>query len=242
MAFCDGERAALLEPARDHKRLLDGDQGPNTGGMGAFSPVPGVPAGWGERIHREVFVPVLAELKRRGVPFKGVLYAGLMADFKRDRYWVLEFNARFGDPETQVLLPRMKDDFLDWCEAVAQGDLSALPRHVGYRSEAAVCVVAAAKGYPDAPEKGAPIELTLPAPEATAASDASNAKKEAPPQIFFAGVKKGSAGGLEVSGGRVLAAVGMAPEFQAARAQAYRVLAGVRFAGMQARRDIGGAQ
>ena len=230
MAFCDGERAALLEPARDHKRLGDGDQGPNTGGMGAFSPVPGVPAAWAERMQREVFAPVLAEMKTRGVPFRGLLYAGLMADFARDRFWILEFNARFGDPETQVLLPRMKDDFLDWCEAVAAGDISRLPGRVGYHPEAAVCVVAAAKGYPDSPEKGAPLELSLPAAQ----------ERGSVPPVFFAGVKRGPAGGLEVSGGRVLVTVGMAPDLARARDEAYHRLEGVRFAGMQARRDIGG--
>lgn len=232
MAFCDGERASLLEPARDHKRLRDGDRGPNTGGMGAFSPVPGVPASWSERMHREVFAPVLAEMKKRGVRFQGLLYAGIMADFARDRFWVLEFNARFGDPETQVLLPRMSDDFVDWCAAVAHGDISNLPRKVGFRTEAAVCVVAAAKGYPDAPEKGAPLEISaLP-------SDRSSETGGAVPAVFFAGVKKGPSGELAVSGGRVLASVGMAPKLFQARDEAYRTLESVRFAGMQVRRDI----
>src|ERR1700733_14367485 len=115
MAFCDGERCALLEPARDYKRLLDHDQGPNTGGMGAFSSVGMVSDSFAEKIREEVFLPTLREMKRRGAEFRGLLYAGLMVDRHTGKFWVLEFNARFGDPETQVLLPRMEDDLYSWC-------------------------------------------------------------------------------------------------------------------------------
>jgi phosphoribosylamine--glycine ligase len=224
MAFCDGERCALLEPARDHKRIFDGDQGPNTGGMGAFSPVPGVPAGWDRRVREEVFLPVLREMKKRGAPFKGVLYAGLMVDFAKDRFDVLEFNARFGDPETQVLLARMSDDLYLWCNAVAHGDLSALPERVGFAPDAAVTVVAAAKGYPDTPARGAVIE----------------GGPGVAPDCFCAGVSR-QGGRFVVSGGRVLATVGTGKDLAQARAEAYRKLAPVRFEGMQFRKDIGGS-
>ncbi|MCM2277524.1 MAG: phosphoribosylamine--glycine ligase [Oligoflexia bacterium] len=233
MAFCDGERCALLEPARDHKRLLDGDHGPNTGGMGAFSPVPGVPASWAERMRREVFLPTLRELARRGAPFRGVLYAGLMVDFARDRFWVLEFNARFGDPEAQVLLPRIEErpmlGILEWFEAVARGDLSGLPDSVPFERAAALAVVAAAAGYPEAPLKGARIAGLHGSERATGGSEG----------IFCAGV-----GGLGeapiVNGGRVLAAFGRGADLAQARERAYARLAKIRFEGMQYRKDIGG--
>lgn len=231
MAFCDGESCALLEPARDHKRLLDGDQGPNTGGMGAYSPVAGVPPSWGERVREKVFLPTLREMKRRGTPFRGLLYAGLMVDFGRDALWVLEFNARFGDPETQVLLPRMDDDLYDWCEAVARGDLSGRPALVPFRKEAAVCVVAAARGYPDAPEKGAKISGTF---------VQSAPVNELAPPFFFAGVVE-KENALFAAGGRVLAAVGTGRNFFEARQAAYDRLHHMSFSGMQFRRDIGGA-
>jgi phosphoribosylamine--glycine ligase len=228
MAFCDGGRAALLEPARDHKRLGDGDRGPNTGGMGAYSPVPALPAALRERVRREVFEPTLAELARRGAPFRGLLYAGLMYDAAKDRLWVLEFNARFGDPETQVLLLRMEGDLFEWCEASAKGDLGRLPGDVPFSARAAVVVVGAAKGYPEKPAVGSPIEGL---PEASGA--------DADPAYFLAGVARGDRG-LVTAGGRVLGAVGMGASLSEARARAYERLGRVRFEGMQFRGDIGG--
>lgn len=222
MAFCDGKQCALLEPARDHKRLLDHDHGPNTGGMGAFSPVPGVPDEWYERVRKEVFVPTLQEMEKRGVPFRGLLYAGLMVDVKNNRFWVLEFNARFGDPETQVLLPRMADDLYLWCNAVARHNLADLSSRVRFVKETAVTVVAAARGYPDSPEKGDPIE----------------GLKVMPPQCFYAGVAK-RAGRWVTHGGRVLATVGMGSDLSEARRDAYEKLRSISFKGMQYRTDIG---
>lgn len=222
MAFCDGDRCALLEPARDHKRLLDDDQGPNTGGMGAFSPVPGVPESWYQKVQEEVFLPTLREMQKRGVPFRGLLYAGLMVDLKKDRFWVLEFNSRFGDPETQALLPRMSDDLYLWCNAVARHNLRELSDRVKFSSESAVTVVAAARGYPDSPQKG---ELI-------------SGQKGVPPQCFYAGVAKRS-GQLVTHGGRVLAAVGMGSDLKEARQVAYAQLQAISFKGMQYRTDIG---
>ena len=160
MAFCDGEQCALLEPARDYKRLFDQNRGPNTGGMGAFSPIPSVPASFEEEMRSKVFLPTLKEMKRRGAEFRGLLYAGLMVDFRAGKFWVLEFNARFGDPEAQVLLPRIDGDLFQWCLATAQGGLGRLPSRVPFKEDAAVFVVAAAKGYPEQPESGRKIEFS----------------------------------------------------------------------------------
>lgn len=228
LAFCDGERCALMEPARDHKRLRDEDQGPNTGGMGAFSPVPGIPAAWTERVREEIFLPTLRELKRRGTPFQGVLYAGLMIDVAADRFWVIEFNARFGDPETQVLMLRLDGDLFEWCLACAEGALARLPAIVPFVREAAVAIVAAAPGYPETPRKGLPISgpTTLLAPVAKGV-----------PDYFFAGVAKAE-GQLVTAGGRVLAALGMGGDLNSARRQAYDRLFQVKFEGLQARSDI----
>lgn len=226
MAFCEGERCALLDPARDYKRVLEGDLGPNTGGMGAFSPVPGITQALEDRIRAEVFLPALRELKQRGFPFRGVLYAGLMVDFKRDRYWVLEFNARFGDPETQVLLPRMADDLYLWCDAVARGDLSGFPGRVPFSKEHAVYVVGAAGGYPEHPEKGQKITGPL-----------LSQKNDKKPSYFSAGVLR-TPEGLVTSGGRVFGALGLGPDFEIARLQAYENLSQVKFPGIQFRSDI----
>jgi phosphoribosylamine--glycine ligase len=224
LAFSDGKRCALLEPARDFKRLRDGDQGPNTGGMGAFSPVPGMTPELGERIRREVILPTLAELARRGTPFRGVLYAGLMVDPARDKFWVIEFNSRFGDPETQVLLPRMAGDLYEWCLACARGDLGGLPPSVPFSRERGVFVVGAARGYPESPEKGARIEGDLSEP----------GERDG---VFVAGARREGAGHV-TSGGRVLGALGLGPDFAAARERAYARLGRVRFEGMQFRKDI----
>jgi phosphoribosylamine--glycine ligase len=221
LAFCDGESCALLEPARDYKRLGDGGEGPNTGGMGAFSPVPEVPSHWKERVRSEVFLPTLREMKKRGTPFKGVLYAGLMCDFANDRFWVLEFNARFGDPETQVLLPRFQDDLYDWCEAVALERVGEMKRDVGFVPQVAVGVVGAARGYPERPEKGKPL--------LGAAGVA--------PEYFFAGVSR-SGKDMVSSGGRVFLALGLGEDFEKARALAYERIRDLSFEGMQYRTDI----
>ncbi|HLE00256.1 MAG TPA: phosphoribosylamine--glycine ligase [Bdellovibrionota bacterium] len=230
MAFCDGNRAVLLDPARDHKRLKDGDQGPNTGGMGAFSPVPDLPPGLGERVRAEVFIPCLRELKRRGAPFRGVLYAGLMFDANAGEFRVLEFNARFGDPETQVILPRMTDDLFSWCEASARGELARLPDRISFSPDAAVFVVGAARGYPEAVEKGQEIH--------TAGTRLSAPAAPAAPEVFWAGVRRADDGKLHTAGGRVFGALGMGPDLAAARAQAYDRIRQIGFSGMQFRTDI----
>jgi phosphoribosylamine--glycine ligase len=191
--------------------------------MGAFSPVPGVPIGFAERVKYEVFLPTLAEMKRRGVPFKGVLFAGLMVDFARNQLSVLEFNCRFGDPETQVVLMRLDDDLYDWCEAVAKGELSKRDSDVKFSPESAVIVIASARGYPEKPEKGA---VVTGGPLTT-------------PQFFCAGVSKTRDGRLSVSGGRVFGAMGTGPSLRDARDQAYQRIRQVEFEGMHFRTDIG---
>jgi phosphoribosylamine--glycine ligase len=236
LAFCDGERAALLEPARDYKRLLEGDEGPNTGGMGAFSPVPGITPELGDRALREIFLPTLKELKSRGAEFRGVLYAGLMVDFSgpHPRLNVLEFNARFGDPETQVLLPRMEGDLLEWCRACASGDLSRLPSRVPFSRDAAVVVIGAAPGYPESPEKGIHLERLEAALRGNVAPSGHAGEK---PAYFCAGVGE-NAGAWVSAGGRVFGAMGYGATLESARTQAYARLDQAAFARMQGRRDI----
>lgn len=230
LAFCDGEDCALLEPARDYKRLKDGNLGPNTGGMGAYSPVSckfTASPKTEERIRNEVFLPALREMKRRGIPFRGVLYAGLMVNPDSGQYWVLEFNARFGDPETQVLMPRIDGDLYSWCDAVARGDLSRLPSRVPFKKEAAVVVVAASAGYPEQPVLGKSLE------QPTQEDSAPDSRL-----IFYAGVKE-SEKGWATSGGRVLGAVGLGSDLAAARQEAYQNLKRIHFEGMQFRADVG---
>lgn len=238
MAICDGEHCAVLEPARDYKTLREGGRGPNTGGMGAFSPVTSYGPEFQERVLREVFQPTLKEMKRRGTPFRGVLYAGLMISGLK--YWVLEFNARFGDPEAQVLLPRIDEnleDFYDLCLLSAQGKMKS-DRAVKMKSEHAVYVVAAAPGYPENPVKGARFICKV--------------RESAVPEYFFAGVRKTEKPDeFEVSGGRVFGALGMAKGVgdvcaanaaSTARSLAYDRLRRVSFEGMQIRSDVGSGQ
>ncbi len=222
MAFCDGERCSLLEPARDYKRLLDLDQGPNTGGMGAFSPVGKYFELLENKILESVFIPVLQELRRRNSTFRGLLYAGLMVNPKTQQFWVLEFNARFGDPEAQVLLPRMEGDLYEWCEASARGDLSHFSRRVPFKKDPAVFVVAAARGYPQQVETGMPIEID---PEVLSS-------------VFYSGVSKTDRS-LVTAGGRVFGTLGMGSTLELAREKAYKNLEKLHFEGIQYRSDIG---
>ncbi len=222
MAFCDGTDCSLLDPAQDHKRLLDGDQGPNTGGMGAYSPVPLVTAAIREKVRTQVFIPMLREMKKRGCEFRGLLFAGLMINFSTQQIYVLEFNARFGDPETQVLMARMQGSLADWCLACAQGRLGKLPKNVPFTTDSAVVVVGAAAGYPDQPKSGAVIQ---------------GGEKG---WVFYAGVTRDSVDGkLKSSGGRVFGAMGVGRDLGSARDQAYQLIRTIRMEGLQYRKDIG---
>ncbi len=238
LALCDGRTARALPIAQDHKRIGEGDTGPNTGGMGAYAPAPLRPGTGGADDLVAVFVqPVLDHLAAVGTPYVGVLYAGLMLTAEGPR--LLEFNCRFGDPEAQAVLPLLASDLAEVALACTQGRLDDVELRIG--PGAAVTVVAAAPGYPDAPVTGAPI--TLPPDVLTAFARASGPESTTTPTeaiIFPAGMSTPSSIGEppRVTGGRVLAVTGLGPDLAAARAAAYDAMAGVRFEGMQVRRDI----
>jgi len=222
LCLCDGRRVVPLAPAQDHKRIFDGDRGPNTGGMGAYSPVPFVDdALVGEVVDRMV-EPTVAALVRRGIDYRGVLYAGLMLTPDGPR--MLEYNVRFGDPEAQVVLPRVDDDLAEVLAAAAAGHL---PDAVAFRPDAAVTVVAASEGYPGTPRVGDRIEGL----ERAAAHEGVT--------VFCAGVAAGpEPGTLVTAGGRVLDVTALGPDLAEARRRAYAALAELSWPGMQARSDI----
>jgi phosphoribosylamine--glycine ligase len=208
-----------LAPAQDFKRVGDRDTGPNTGGMGAYSPVPGLGDPEIEELVETVHRPVLAELARRGTPFTGLLYAGLMLTDDGPR--VLEFNCRFGDPETQVILPRLEGDLLGAFAAVAAG---ALEDRVAAGSRAAVTVVLASPEYPEQGDNGSPVEGVEDAEAAGAL-------------VFHAGTARRN-GRLVTNGGRILNVTGLGSDVDAARSAAYEAVELISFPGMRFRRDI----
>ncbi len=219
-ALCDGENALTLAPAQDFKRLLDGDRGPNTGGMGSYSPVPWLEEGQAEALTEAVHLPVLRELAARGSPFQGLLYAGLM--LTQDGPRVLEFNCRFGDPETQAIVPRLEGDLLEALAAVAQGSLVGVELAAG--PETAVTVVLAAAGYPDAPAIDLPI--------------AGVGEAEAAGALVFHAGTAIRAGTLVSAGGRVLAVTALGGSVADARERAYRAAEAIDLPGVQYRHDI----
>jgi phosphoribosylamine---glycine ligase len=216
----DGAEAVALAPAQDFKRLRDGDGGPNTGGMGSYSPVPFVDADKVDDLVDLVHRPVIAELARRGTPFVGLLYAGLMLTDDGPR--VLEFNCRFGDPETQAILPRLEGDFLGALAGAAAGALDGIELSAG--PEAAVTVVLAASGYPEAPKPGAEIERIEDA-------EAGGAL------VFHAGTAVRD-GRLVSAGGRVLDVTGLGGSIAEARERAYEAIEQIEFPGAHYRQDI----
>jgi phosphoribosylamine--glycine ligase len=222
LALADGARALPLPPARDHKRLLEGDRGPNTGGMGAISTEALLPRGLAEALGRAVIAPALAGMAAEGAPFQGVLYCGVMLTAGGPQ--VLEFNARFGDPEAQAILPRCGGDLAELLRAAADGALpAAMPPPL---AAAAACVVAAAEGYPAAPRRGDAI---------------TGLDTVAPPALLFHAGTRRAGGAWETAGGRVLAVSACAGTLAAARAHCYHAMDRIRFRGMQVRRDIGAA-
>ena len=230
IALCDDHAAIALPPARDHKRLLDGDAGPNTGGMGAYSPLPDLPESLCATLLDVIHVPILAELARRGNAFRGALYAGLM--LTPEGPVLLECNARFGDPETQALLPRLAVPLGPLLYGAAQGDLAAAAGALGLHErllpttgDAAVAVVLAAANYPDTPRKGDTI-TGLAEAAATGAT------------VFHAGTARGPDGRFRTNGGRVLSVVGLGSSILAARANAERAADDIAWDGMQRRHDI----
>ncbi len=224
-AVTDGVTAVPLLPAQDFKRARDGDQGPNTGGMGAYAPLPWAPADLTEQAMGDVIQPAVDAMRRRGTPYRGLLYAGLALTAAGPK--VVEFNARFGDPETQVVLDRLGSPLAPLLHAAATGGLAGVAAPE-WRAGAAVVVVIAAEGYPEAPVKGDKIILT----ERSMVSAAADA------YVLHAGTATDASGGLTSAGGRVLNVVGAGPDVAAARAAAYELAATVRMRGGWYRRDI----
>lgn len=222
LAVCDGTRAVPLAPAQDFKRALDGDRGPNTGGMGAYSPVPIAGDDLVGVVMDQFVEPTLAALRAEGIDYRGTLYAGLM--LTADGPKLLEFNVRFGDPESQVVLPRLESDFADLLLAAADGELGA--RTPSFADRRAVCVVGTTPGYPEAPRGGAVIDSL----------DAVRDRDDL--VVFCAGVARDGDGRLVASGGRVLNVVGFGPTLDVARARAYEGVELVAFPGMHYRNDI----
>ncbi|ASW57327.1 phosphoribosylamine--glycine ligase [Plantactinospora sp. KBS50] len=213
----DGEAAVPLLPAQDFKRIGDGDAGPNTGGMGAYAPLPWAPPGLVDEVMRVVAYPTLARLRDRGTPFVGLLYIGLALTAAGPK--VIEFNARFGDPETQAVLALLETPLAGLLHAAATGTLAAHPP-LRWRSGSAVTVVVAAAGYPGTPRTGDPID---------------GADR---PGVTHAGTARSADGALVSAGGRVLGCTATAPDLVAAREAAYALVDGVGLAGAQYRRDI----
>jgi len=223
MAICDGHRALPLAAAQDFKRIGAGDRGPNTGGMGSYSPVPGVDDAVMGLVMDAAVAPTLAALRAQGIDYRGVLYAGVM--LTADGPKILEFNVRFGDPETQVVLARWEGDVAEVLAAAAAGrlDTVAVPR---FAPEPAVCVVLAAEGYPESPRLGDPISGLL------------DAEGQPGVQVSAAGVALDAGGTLVTAGGRVVGVTATGPDLASARRRAYDAVACVSWPGMTFRPDI----
>jgi len=218
----DGTFALPFQAAQDHKTIFDGDRGPNTGGMGAYSPAPVMDAAAERRVMDEIVTPTIAAMAKEGAPYAGVLYVGLM--ITKDGPRVVEFNCRFGDPECQAILPRLDEDILPVFDAVARG--RRLPASLRWRPESSVCVVLASRGYPAAPKVGDPISGL----DDTGALPGVN--------VFHAATARRD-GSLVTAGGRVLGVQALGPDIRSAVARAYEAVDRIRFDGMQIRRDIG---
>jgi phosphoribosylamine---glycine ligase len=221
LALCDGERAVPLAPAQDYKRIFDGDEGPNTGGMGSYSPVPGFDHARAQELAAVVHQPIVDELRRRGTPFHGVLYAGLMMGAAGPK--VLEYNARFGDPETQAVLPRLRSDLVELLEASTRfGGLEGVEPE--WSDDWAVTVVLASRGYPESSSNGDVISGL----DAAAAAGA---------EVFHAGTAERD-GEIVTAGGRVLAVTALGDGPGEARERAYEAASEIEFDGRQMRTDI----
>ena len=221
-ALCDGEEMIILPPAQDHKRLKEGDAGPNTGGMGAYAPAPLVNDAQLNEIKKSILIPTIEALKKQGIDYRGVIYAGLMLTKNGPK--VIEYNCRFGDPECQVLIPLLGRNLALVLQACAHGNIKN-----GMKLEisklASVCVVLAADGYPESPRKGDLIRIDL--------EPSSNT------QIFHSGTKMSSDGGLSTIGGRVISIVSQGNSFDEAFSSAYESIKKIDFKGMNFRKDIG---
>ncbi|ANE45376.1 phosphoribosylamine--glycine ligase [Paenibacillus swuensis] len=218
LAFVDGNTVRPMVPAQDHKPVYDGDKGPNTGGMGTYSPVPHIPQSVVDEAIRTILIPCAEAMVQEGRPFRGVLYAGLMLTEEGPK--TIEFNARFGDPETQVVLSRLETDLVDIFLATVEGQLAQID--IQWSEEAAVCVVLASEGYPGPYPKGVPIHGLDEVQECA---------------VFHAGTAMKD-GGFVTNGGRVLGVVGKGADIAAARAAAYADAERIRFEGKHMRSDI----
>jgi phosphoribosylamine--glycine ligase len=228
LVLYDGTTAVPLLPAQDFKRIGDGDRGPNTGGMGAYAPMPHVPRARVDEVMATSVEPLLAALHRRGIDYRGVLYAGLMLGDEGSK--VIEYNVRFGDPEAQVVLPLLASDAAELFMAVATGTLDRVPAPV-FSGDAAVCVVMASPGYPEQPRTGGTIRGLNASGQSTVDVEGVT--------VFHAGTsRRDPAGPFCTAGGRVLAVTAVAPTLGGARANAYAALAPITWDGMLVRGDI----
>jgi phosphoribosylamine--glycine ligase len=232
LALCDGDTVVPMAPAQDYKRIFAADQGPNTGGMGSYCPVPGFEEDATQMVVERIYEPVLAALRARGIEYRGVLYGGLIITEEGAR--LLEFNCRFGDPEIQAILPRLQSDLLELCLAAAKGELAGVK--LAWKPQSCVTVVMASAGYPETSHKGDVISGLA---EAAAQPDVT---------VYHAGTAFADAGGaagsgsgghdVVTAGGRVLAVSALGDGFEDARERAYAALARISFDGQQARPDI----
>jgi phosphoribosylamine--glycine ligase len=207
IALCDGKTIIPLAPSQDHKRIYDDDKGPNTGGMGAYSPPPVIDSDFYEEIIKDMMHPAVAAIRKRGTQFKGFLYAGIMVDEITRKPYVLEFNVRMGDPECQPIMMRMKPDLYEYIDAAVDGRLESMPQ-IEWKKQTAVCVIMAARGYPGSYEKGKIIE-------------GLNSEFGPHVMVFHAGTARDSQGRVVTNGGRVLAVTALGEDVRRARDNAY---------------------
>ena len=221
-ALCDGKKLIVLPPAQDHKRLLEGDKGPNTGGMGAYAPATLINQQDLQDLTKLILVPTLEGLRKKNIEYIGVIYAGLMLTATGPK--VIEFNCRFGDPECQALMPLMGEEFASVLFSCAKGELEKAPK-LKFKNSYSACIVAASKGYPERPQTGDPITI--------------NSKSNSALQVFHAGTSTDPFGNIITAGGRVLSVVAQGESFDDAFKLAYENLEKINFDGMHFRKDIG---
>ncbi len=215
IAICDGKTIMPLAPSQDHKRIFDDDKGPNTGGMGAYSPAPVVDSGLQEKLVKDVMQPAIIALRKRGNPFKGFLYAGIMVDESTRKPYVLEFNVRMGDPECQPIMMRMKSDLYEYIDAAVDERLESTPQ-IEWNNQAAVCVIMAVRGYPSNYEKGKVIE-------------GLNSEFGPHVMVFHAGTARDSQGRIVTNGGRVLGVTALGEDLRNAVDNAYSAVRKIRW-------------
>jgi phosphoribosylamine--glycine ligase len=215
IALCDGKTIMPLAPSQDHKRIYDDDKGPNTGGMGAYSPTPVIDSELHEKIVKDVMQPAMIAIRKRGTPFKGFLYAGIMIDENTKKPYVLEFNVRMGDPECQPIMMRMKSDLYEYVNAAVDGQLESMSQ-VEWKNQTAVCVIMAARGYPGSYEKGKVIE-------------GLNSEFGPHVMVFHAGTARDSQDGIVTNGGRVLAVTALGEDARRAIDNAYSAVRKIRW-------------